>query len=148
MTAFDMTIPEKFAQALQPLHPDGAQHAAAAALRLYLDLGELGVKALQARATHEDMKPAELILHLLANPSPAYIPNHTSTTSATTMTPRAAGAPKPNRRAADNHARDLQIAEEYFEGGTTYARLAAKHGLSAIRVTQIVAKARALRSAV
>lgn len=134
--AFDMTIPEKFAQALEPLHPEGAQHAAAAALRVYLGLGKLGVDALNTRAQHEDMTPSELILHLLANPTP--------TTSATTMTPRPAPAPRKTR--ADNHARDAQIAQEYFDGGITYSRLAAKYGLSMVRITQIVARARDMQS--
>lgn len=130
--AFDMTIPERFAQALHPLHPDGAQHAAAAALRLYLDLGKLGVDALNSRAAHEGMAPSELVLHLLANPTPS---------APTTMTPR------PPHAAKDRHAeRDRRIAQEYFEGGITYARLAVKHDLSTIRVAQIIAKARALQS--
>lgn len=135
--AFDMTIPEKFAARLEPLHPEGAQHAAAAALRLYLDLGELGVKALQARAEHEGMSEAHVILHLLANPAPA-------NPSATTMTPHQPSPSRPRRQS--NHARDQAIAEEYFAGGITYARLAAKHGLSTVRVTQIVTKAREMRN--
>lgn len=133
--AFDMTIPEKFAQALEPLHPDGAQHAAAAALRLYLGLGKLGLDALNSRAKHEDMTASELILHLLANPAPTAAP---ATLSATTMTPT-----RPPRHATQ--ARDAQIAEEYFAGGTTYARLAAKHGLSTVRIAQIIARVRAQR---
>lgn len=135
--AFDMTIPEKFAQALSPLHPQGPEHAAAAALRLYLDLGELGVKALQARARHEGMSEADVIMHLLANPVTA-TSTPTATPSATTMTPRAAV-----RQRHETQARDLQIAQEYFEGGITYARLAAKHGLSTVRIAQIIAHARA-----
>ena len=131
--AFDMTIPERFAQALHPLHPDGAQHAAAAALRFYLDLGKLGVDALNSRATHEGMTPSELVLHLLAVVETPATP--------TTMTPR----PKARTR-QDNDARDHAIADEYLAGGTTYARLAVKYGLSAIRVTQIVAKAKAMRT--
>lgn len=134
--AFDMTIPERFAQALHPLHPDGAQHAAAAALRLYLDLGKLGVDALNSRAAHEGMTPSAVILHLLANPTPTEAP-----TPVGTMTPR------PPHAAKDRHAeRDQRIAQEYFEGGITYARLAVKHDLSTIRVAQIIAKARALQS--
>lgn len=137
--AFDMSIPEKFAQALHHLHPDGAQHAAAAALRLYLDLGELGVKALQARAKYEGRGEADVILNLLANP-PATTAN--TNDSATTMTsaPRRARTPR-----IDNQARDARIAQEYFDGGITYARLAAKHGLSTVRVTQIVTKAREMQ---
>lgn len=138
--AFDMTIPEKFAARLEPLHPEGAQHAAAAALRLYLDLGELGVKALQARAAHEGMSEAEVVLNLLANPAPAATPASTNL-GATTMTPRPSTTP----RKQNNHARDQAIAEEYFAGGITYARLAAKHGLSTVRVTQIVTKAREMQ---
>ncbi len=135
MNSFDMTIPADIAQKLEPLHPEGAQHATAAALRLYLGLGKLGVDALNARAKHEGMGPAELILHLLAVvETPA--PNEDATP--TTMTPR-------SRRLA-NHARDMQIAEDYFAGGTTHARLAAKYGLSTIRVSQIVAKAKAVRN--
>ena len=130
--AFDMTIPADIAQKLEPLHPDGAQHATAAALRLYLGLGKLGVDALHARAKHEDMSPAELVLHLLA------VVETPTASAATTMTPR-------SRRLA-NHARDAQIADEYLAGGTTYPRLAAKYGLSTIRVSQIVAKAKALRN--
>ena len=131
--AFDMTIPEKFAQALEPLHPDGAQHAAAAALRVYLGLGKLGVDALNARAQHEDMTASELILHLLANPAPTTHP-------ATTMTPL---VPPPRKQS--NQDRDHAIAQEYFAGGVTYARLAAKYGLSTVRVTQIVGRARELQ---
>lgn len=144
-TSFTMEIPDRFAAKLEPLHPEGAQHAAAAALRLYLELGELGVKALQARAAHEGMGQAEVVLHLLAAP-------------AVTMTPTSSGSsgsahsnatnPKPRTKRVSNQDRDLRIAQDYFDGGTTYARLAAKYGLSAIRVTQIVAKARALRAAV
>lgn len=130
---FDMTIPADIAQKLEPLHPDGAQHATAAALRLYLGLGKLGVDALNARAKHEGMGPAELVLHLLAVVDAPAVP-----AEVTTMTPR-------SRRMA-NHARDAQIADEYFAGGTTHARLAAKYGLSTIRVSQIVAKAKAVRN--
>ena len=134
--AFDMTIPERFAQALHPLHPDGAQHAAAAALRLYLDLGKLGVAALTSRATHEGMTPSELVLHLLA-----VVEAPAAATPTGTMTPR------PTRAAKDRHAeRDQRIAQEYFEGGITYARLAVKHDLSTIRIAQIIAKARALHA--
>lgn len=132
--AFDMTIPADIAQKLEPLHPEGAQHATAAALRLYLGLGKLGVDALHARAKHEDMSPADLVLHLLA-----VVETPASAGTPTTMTPRSV-------RMA-NHARDAQIADEYFAGGTTHARLAAKYGLSTIRVSQIVAKAKALRGA-
>lgn len=137
--AFDMTIPEKFAQALHPLHPDGAQHAAAAALRLYLELGKLGVDALNARASHEDMSPAEVILNLLANPTPS--------AEGTTMTPPGEAQPAkyPQKSRADNQARDARIAQEYFEGGITYSRLAAKYGLSTVRVTQIVSRAREMQ---
>lgn len=135
--AFDMTIPEKFAQALHPLHPDGAQHAAAAALRLYLELGKLGVDALQSRAKHEGMTPAELVLHLLANP--------TGSAPATTMTPRGKTSHSARSPRADNQDRDQRIAQEYFDGGITYARLAAKYGLSTVRVTQIVTKAREMQ---
>lgn len=131
MNAFDMTIPADIAQKLEPMHPSGAQHATAAALRFYLGLGKLGVDALNARAKHEGMSPAELVLHLLAVVE-------TPTPEATTMTPRS--------RRLSNHARDAQIAEEYFAGGTTHPRLAAKYGLSTIRVSQIVAKAKALRT--
>ena len=133
--AFDMTIPERFAQALHPLHPDGAQHAAAAALRLYLDLGKLGVDALNSRAAHEGMTPSELVLHLLA------VVETPATAPTGTMTPR------PTRAAKHQHAeRDQRIAQEYFEGGITYARLAVKHDLSTIRIAQIIAKARALHA--
>lgn len=127
--AFDMTIPADIAAKLEPLHPEGAQHAAAAALRLYLGLGKLGVDALNSRAKHEDMRASDLVLHLLA-----------TVDTPTTMTPR----PKARTR-QDNDARDHAIAQEYFEGGTTHAQLAVKHGLSAIRVSQIVAKAKAMR---
>ena len=136
--AFDMTIPEKFAQALEPLHPDGAQHAAAAALRLYLGLGKLGLDALNSRAKHEDMTAPELILHLLANPAPTAAP---APLSATTMTPTR----PPQPRKQSNQDRDHAIAQEYFAGGVTYARLAAKYGLSTVRVTQIVGRARELQ---
>ena len=132
--AFDMTIPEKFAQALEPLHPDGAQHAAAAALRLYLGLGKLGVDALKSRAQHEGMGEAELLLHLLAAPAG-------DRGSATTMTPTR----PPQPRKQSNQDRDHAIAQEYFAGGVTYARLAAKYGLSTVRVTQIVGRARELQ---
>lgn len=131
--AFDMTIPAEVAASLESLHPDGAQHATAAAVRLYLGLGKLGLDALHSRAKHEGMKPAELILHLLANPTPTAAP---TTPSATTMTPR----PAPRHA---TQARDAQIAEEYFAGGVTYARLAAKHELSTVRIAQIIARARA-----
>lgn len=139
--AFDMTIPEKFAQALQPLHPDGAQHAAAAALRLYLELGKLGVDALHARATHEDMSQAELILHLLA------VVETPNLSTGTTMTPsgEAPRSKHPQKSRADNQDRDHRIAQEYFEGGITYSRLAAKYGLSTVRVTQIVSRAREMQ---
>jgi hypothetical protein len=133
--AFDMTIPERFAQALSPLHPDGAQHAAAAALRLYLELGKLGVDALQSRAAHEGMTPAEVILNLLTHVKGA--------APATTMTPR----PKAWNK-HDNDVRDQRIAQEYFDGGITYARLAVKYDLSTIRVAQIIAKARAAQQLV
>jgi len=132
---FDMTIPAEVAAKLEPLHPEGAQHATAAALRLYLGLGKLGVDALQSRAKHEDMTPSELILHLLT-----LVVRGDAAAPATTMTPR----PQARTR-ADNQERDQRIAQEYFDGGTTYARLAAKHGLSAVRVTQIVTKARELQ---
>lgn len=127
--AFDMTIPAEIAAKLEPLHPDGAQHATAAALRLYLGLGKLGIDALHSRAAHEGMTPAEVILNLLANPTPVG-----------TMTPRPQGRPR-----VDNQDRDQRIAQEYFEGGVTYARLGAKYGLSTVRVTQIVTKARELQ---
>jgi Mor family transcriptional regulator len=138
---FTMTVPERFAQRLQPLHPDGAEHAAAAALRLYLELGELGVKALQARAKHEGMNEAELIEHLLLSPNP-----DRGTITRGEVEGRRERERAPNYRQANNIERDRQIADEYFAGGTTYPKLAVKYGLSAIRITQIVTRARELRN--
>ena len=132
--AFDMTIPAEIAAKLEPLHPDGAQHATAAALRLYLGLGKLGIDALQTRAKHEDMTASELVLHLLANPTPAAAPTPVGTMTPMGRTPR-----------GGNQDRDQRIAQEYFDGGVTYARLGAKYGLSTVRVTQIVTKARELQ---
>lgn len=133
---FTIDIPAHYAERLQPLHPDGAQHAAAAALRLYLDLGELGVDALRTRATHEKMKPGELILHLLAG----FEVKGTATTGGTII---AAGAGKTKRGVA-NPARDAEIYATYKAGGTTYAKIAAQYGLSTIRVAQILAAGRAM----
>ena len=132
--AFDMTIPAEIAAKLEPVHPDGAQHATAAALRLYLGLGKLGIDALQTRAKHEDMTASELVLHLLANPTPAAAPTPVGTMTPMGRTPR-----------GGNQDRDQRIAQEYFDGGVTYARLGAKYGLSTVRVTQIVTKARELQ---
>jgi hypothetical protein len=128
---FTIDIPAHYAERLQPLHPDGAQHAAAAALRLYLDLGELGVDALRSRATHEKMKPGELVLHLLAG-------FEVRGTEGTIITP--AGKPK---RGVANPARDAEIYATYKAGGTTYAKIAAQYNLSTIRVAQILAAGRA-----
>lgn len=138
--AFDMTIPAEIAAKLEPLHPDGAQHATAAALRLYLGLGKLGIDALQTRAKHEDMTASELVLHLLANPAPTAAPTPVGTMTPLERTPRSQGRPR-----VDNQDRDQRIAQEYFDGGVTYARLGAKYGLSTVRVTQIVTKARELQ---
>ena len=134
--AITLDIPAKFASLLQPLHPEGAHHAAAAALRLYIDLGELGVKSLLARAEHENLTPAELIEHLLVQP----IVN--TDTAPATITP-----PKLLKR---NHPSSLEVAErnaaiyaEYKAGGITQAKLADKYGLSMVRVAQILAAERA-----
>jgi len=59
------------------------------------------------------------------------------------MTPRAKAWNK-----HDNDVRDQRIAQEYFDGGITYARLAVKYDLSTIRVAQIIAKARAAQQLV
>ena len=131
-----LIIPSAYATQLDPFHPDGAERAAVAALRLYLDLGVDGVEALADRAKEMNLKPAELIREMLAAPP-------TANPSATTITPGRA-QPKPRK---SNAARDQAIADEYLAGGVTYPRLAAKYGLSIIRVTQIVANIRAQRAA-
>lgn len=128
MHSIDLTIPAEYAAKLHPLHPNGAESAAVAALRLYLDLGEDGIAALSAAAKAAGVKPAEHIKTLL-QPAPA--------TPATTITP----APRPAPRKS-NAARDAAIVAEYRTGTTTYAKLAAKHNLSTIRVTQIITAAR------
>lgn len=127
----ELLIPSPYAVQLQALHPDGAERAAVAALRFYLDLGKETLDELLLRATAQGTKPSEVVKALLrpAEASPA-----------TTITPP---NPNPTRRRTSNAERDKLIAAEYMAGGITYARLAAKHGLSVVRVTQIVANARA-----
>jgi hypothetical protein len=140
---FTIDIPAHYAERLQPLHPDGAQHAAAAALRLYLDLGELGVDALHTRAVHEKMKPGELVLHLLAGFEVRGADTHAGTITSGGSGNSQATQPSKIRRGVANPVRDAEIYAAYKAGGTTYAKLAAKYELSTIRIAQILAAGRA-----
>lgn len=123
---------ERFAAMGFPDPLDGLHHAA----KLFLNLGPAGWDTITAAADAAELAPSKFILAAVqthTNPTPT--PEHSDS-------PESTPAIKPKRRNS-NEARDAQISSEYLAGGITYPKLAAKYGLSVVRVVQIVAKARA-----
>lgn len=101
---------------------EGLQDAA----KLLLGLGPEAWGTITAESAAKEISPAKYILQRLNEK------------------PQQAVQPTAKRRQS-NEARDNQIADEYLSGTVTYPKLAAKYGLSVVRIVQIVAKVRAVR---
>lgn len=126
---YTLDIPDTLTAKLATLGFDDPLNGLYAATKLLVGLGPEAWGTITAESEAKEISPAKVILQKLHAPEP------------TTAAPA-----KRRTTKTDNSQRDAQIWE-LARTGSTHARIAAEHGLSVIRVSQIVAlqRARSLR---